>query len=96
MLVADGGIGVNSLAVFGNSLFGGSTGSNAYMNFGATSGYNGYGIATTQGQWSSRTTETRAAPKMAGILFRNSYSTFAAAARAEEVVDAPEPLWCSR
>ena len=34
--VKNGGLGVNSLTVFGNSLFGGSTGSNAYLNFGAT------------------------------------------------------------
>jgi hypothetical protein len=32
--VKDGGIGVNKLAVFGNSLLGGFTGSNAYLNFG--------------------------------------------------------------
>lgn len=42
--VKNGGLGVNSLAVFGNSLFGGAAGSNAYMNFGATSGSSGYGI----------------------------------------------------
>ena len=30
--VKSGGLGLNSLAVFGNSLFGGSTGSNAYRN----------------------------------------------------------------
>jgi hypothetical protein len=42
--VKSGGLGVNSLAVFGNSIFGGAAGSNAYMNFGATSGSSGYGI----------------------------------------------------
>ena len=47
--VKNGGLGVNTLTVFGNSLFGGSTGSNAYMNFGATSGYNGYGIRDNAG-----------------------------------------------
>lgn len=47
--VKNGGIGLNSLAVFGNSLFGGSTGSNAYMNFGTTSGSNGYGIRDNAG-----------------------------------------------
>ena len=36
--VKNGGLGVNTLTVFGNSLFGGSTGSNAYLNFGATAG----------------------------------------------------------
>ena len=47
--VKDGGIGVNSLAVFGNSIFGGSAGSNAYLNFGGTSGVNGYGIRDNSG-----------------------------------------------
>ena len=47
--VKDGGIGVNSLAVFGNSLFGGAAGSNAYLNFGATSGQSGYGIRDNDG-----------------------------------------------
>lgn len=47
--VKDGGIGVNSLAVFGNSIFGGSAGSNAYLNFGGTSGVNGYGIRDNAG-----------------------------------------------
>jgi hypothetical protein len=47
--VKNGGLGVNSLAVFGNSLFGGSTGSNAYLNFGATGGTNGYGIRDNAG-----------------------------------------------
>lgn len=44
-----GSFGVNALAVFGNSLFGGSTGSNAYLNFGATGGTNGYGIRDNNG-----------------------------------------------
>jgi hypothetical protein len=47
--VKNGGLGVNSLAVFGNSLLGGSTGSNAYLNFGPTSGTNGYGIRDNAG-----------------------------------------------
>ena len=47
--VKNGGLGVNSLAVFGNSLFGGSAGSNAYLNFGATSGSSGYGIRDNAG-----------------------------------------------
>ena len=47
--VKNAGLGVNSLAVFGNSLFGGSAGSNAYLNFGGTSGVNGYGIRDNAG-----------------------------------------------
>ena len=47
--VKNGGLGVNTLSVFGNSLFGGSTGSNAYLNFGDTSGNNGYGIRDNAG-----------------------------------------------
>ena len=47
--VKNAGLGVNALAVFGNSLLGGSTGSNAYLNFGATSGTNGYGIRDNAG-----------------------------------------------
>ena len=47
--VKNGGLGVNTLSVFGNSLFGGSTGSNAYLNFGDTSGTNGYGIRDNNG-----------------------------------------------
>ena len=47
--VKNGGIGVNSLAVFGNSFFGGSAGSNAYLNFGDTSGSGGYGIRDNAG-----------------------------------------------
>ena len=47
--VKNGGLGVNSLAVFGNSLFGGSVGSNAYLNFGDTSGSSGYGIRDNAG-----------------------------------------------
>lgn len=47
--VKNGGLGVNSLAVFGNSLLGGSAGSNAYLNFGATSGSSGYGIRDNAG-----------------------------------------------
>ena len=45
----NGNIGVNGLVVFGNSLFGGSTGLNAYLNFGATSGSSGYGIRDNNG-----------------------------------------------
>ena len=40
----NGSLGVNGLAVFGNTLLGGSAGSNAYLNFGATAGSGGYGI----------------------------------------------------
>ena len=47
--VKNGGLGVNTLTVFGNSLFGGSTGSNAYLNFGATGGSSGYGIRDNGG-----------------------------------------------
>ena len=47
--VKNGGLGVNSLAVFGNSLFGGSTGSIAYLNFGTTVGELGYGIRDNGG-----------------------------------------------
>ena len=47
--VKNGGLGVNALTVFGNSLFGGSTGSNAYLNFGVTAGANGYGIRDNAG-----------------------------------------------
>ena len=47
--VKSGGLGVNSLVVFGNSLFGGTTGSNAYLNFGDTSGSSGYGIRDNNG-----------------------------------------------
>lgn len=45
----NGNIGVNGLAVFGNSLLGGSVGSNAYLNFGGTSGTGGYGIWDNNG-----------------------------------------------
>lgn len=47
--VKNGGLGVNTLTVFGNSLFGGSAGSNAYLNFGDTSGDSGYGIRDNAG-----------------------------------------------
>ena len=47
--VKDGKIGVGGLVVFGNSLFGGSANSNAYLNFGATSGSSGYGIRDNNG-----------------------------------------------
>ena len=47
--VKNGGLGVDTLTVFGNSLFGGSTGSNAYLNFGDTSGSSGYGIRDNAG-----------------------------------------------
>ena len=47
--VKNGGLGVNTLTVFGNSLFGGSTGSNAYLNFGAAGGTDGYGIRDNDG-----------------------------------------------
>lgn len=42
--VKNGTIGVNGLAVFGDTLLGGSANSNAYLNFGATAGTSGYGI----------------------------------------------------
>ena len=47
--VKNGGLGVNTLTVFGNSLFGGGAGSNAYMNFGEISGSGGYGIRDNDG-----------------------------------------------
>jgi hypothetical protein len=47
--VKSGGLGVNSLAVFGNSLLGGSAGSNSYLNFGVTSGESGYGMRDNDG-----------------------------------------------
>ena len=51
--VKNGGLGVNSLTVFGNSLFGGSTGSNAYLNFGTiptpSDPSTGYGIRDNAG-----------------------------------------------
>ena len=47
--VKNGGLGVNTLTVFGNSLFGGSFGSNAYLNFGAAGGSSGYGIRDNDG-----------------------------------------------
>lgn len=47
--IKNGGLGVNALSVFGNSLFGGFTGSNAYPNFGPTSGEDGYGIRDKDG-----------------------------------------------
>ena len=47
--VKNGGLGVDTLTVFGNSLFGGSTGSNAYLNFGADLGEPGYGIRDKDG-----------------------------------------------
>jgi hypothetical protein len=45
----NGTLGVNGLAVFGNTLLGGVAGSNAYLNFGATSGTGGYGIRDNAG-----------------------------------------------
>ena len=47
--IKNGNIGVNGLAVFGNSLLGGATSSNAYLNWGATLGVNGYGIRDNAG-----------------------------------------------
>lgn len=51
--VKNAGLGVNALTVFGNSLFGGSAGSNAYLNFGVipTPGdpSSGYGIRDQAG-----------------------------------------------
>jgi hypothetical protein len=47
--VKNGNIGVNGLAVFGNTLLGGTAGSNAYLNFGGTSGTSGYGIWDNNG-----------------------------------------------
>jgi hypothetical protein len=47
--VKSAGLGLNSLAVFGNTLLGGSIGANAYLNFGATSGEGGYGFRDNGG-----------------------------------------------
>ena len=47
--VKNGGLGVNTLTVFGNSLFGGFDDSDAYLNFGDTSGSAGYGIRDNNG-----------------------------------------------
>ena len=47
--VKNGGLGVNTLTVFGNSLFGGAAGSNSYINFGPASGEPGYGIRDNDG-----------------------------------------------
>ncbi len=47
--VKSANLGVNGIAVFGNSLLGGAAGSNAYLNFGATAGSSGYGIRDNAG-----------------------------------------------
>ena len=47
--VKNGNIGVNGLAVFGNTLLGGATSSNAYLNFGGNAGTAGYGIWDNSG-----------------------------------------------
>ena len=47
--VKNGTIGVNGLVVFGNSLLGGFADSDAYLNFGATTGSSGYGIRDNNG-----------------------------------------------
>lgn len=47
--IKNGALGVNSLAVYGNTLLGGSAGSNAYLNFGATAGGTGYGFRDNNG-----------------------------------------------
>ena len=44
-----GTIGVNGLAVFGNTLLGGAVGSNSYLNFGTTAGTSGYGLWDNSG-----------------------------------------------
>ncbi len=44
--IKSGGLGINSLAVFGNAIL---SGANAYLNFGATAGTNGYGIRDNAG-----------------------------------------------
>lgn len=44
--VKNGGLGVNSLAVFGNSIL---SGTDRYLNFGTTAGTNGYGIRDSGG-----------------------------------------------
>jgi hypothetical protein len=45
----NGTLGVNGLAVFGNTLLGGAVGSNAYLNFGVTVGSTGYGVRDNAG-----------------------------------------------
>jgi hypothetical protein len=45
--IKDGGLGVDSLAVFGNTILSGSGGS--YLNFGSSSGSGGYGIRDNGG-----------------------------------------------
>ncbi len=47
--VKSASLGVNGIAVFGNSLLGGAVGSNAYLNFGPTAGSGGYGIRDNAG-----------------------------------------------
>lgn len=47
--IKDAGLGLNKLAVFGNTLLGGSRDSNAYLNFGDVSGAGGYGIRDNNG-----------------------------------------------
>ena len=54
--IKNGNIGVNGLAVFGSTLLGGSDGSNAYLNFGATAGTGGYGIWDNNGTLNFRNT----------------------------------------
>jgi hypothetical protein len=44
-----GNLGLDGLAVFGNSLLSGTTGSNAYLNFGTTTSITGYGIRDNAG-----------------------------------------------
>lgn len=44
-----GNLNLGSLSVLGNTLLGGTAGSNAYLNFGATSGLHGYGFRDDNG-----------------------------------------------
>ena len=44
--IKNGGLGVNSLAVYGNTIL---SGTNLYLNFGVTAGTNGYGIRDNAG-----------------------------------------------
>jgi hypothetical protein len=48
--VKNAGLSVNKFVVFGNTLLGGISGSNAYLNFGGTGGNAGYGLRDNAGQ----------------------------------------------
>jgi hypothetical protein len=47
--IKNASLGLNGLAVFGNTLLGGTGGSNAYLNFGASAGSSGYGFRDNGG-----------------------------------------------